>query len=73
MYVNANCPLKSRCVIQIYTTASIISSPRTAVSFGEYSDLPDMTSFKTFVASLAGHVASEAARSQVEKRESRCE
>jgi len=47
---------------QLYTTASIITSPRAAVNTGEYSDLSDMTSLKTFVASLAGHVASEAAR-----------
>ena len=47
---------------QLYTTASIITSPRTAVNSGEYSDLSDMTSLKIFVASLAGHAASEAAR-----------
>lgn len=47
---------------QLYTTASIITSPRAAVNSGEYFDLSDMTSLKTFVASLAGHVASEAAR-----------
>jgi len=48
---------------QLYTTASIITSPRTATDSGDYSDLSDMTNLKTFVASLAGHVASEAARS----------
>lgn len=47
---------------QLYTTASIITSPRAAVNSGEYSDLSDMTSLKTFVTSLAGHVATEAAR-----------
>jgi len=47
---------------QLYTTASIMSSPRTAVSSGDYSDLSDMTSLRTFTASLAGHVAAEAAR-----------
>jgi len=47
---------------QLYTTASIITSPRAAVNSGEYSDLSGMTSLKTFVTSLAGHVATEAAR-----------
>jgi Restriction endonuclease XhoI len=47
---------------QLYTTASIITSPRAGVNSGEYSDLSDMTSLKTFVTSLAGHVATEAAR-----------
>src|SRR6185437_10177121 len=49
---------------QLYTTASIITSPRTAIGSGDYSDLSDMTSLKTFVAALAGHVASEAARAE---------
>jgi type II restriction enzyme len=47
---------------QLYTTASVITSPRTAVDSGAYSDLSDMTSLKTFVTTLAGHVAAEAAR-----------
>lgn len=47
---------------QLYTTACLMASPRTAVSSGDYSSLSDMTSFKTFVTSLAGHVAAEAAR-----------
>ena len=47
---------------QLYTTASVITSPRTAVGSGQYSDLSEMTSLKTFVAALAGHVAAEAAR-----------
>jgi hypothetical protein len=33
-----------------------------AVPSGAYSSLSDMTSFKTFITSLAGHVAAEAAR-----------
>jgi hypothetical protein len=48
---------------QLYSTASILASPRTAVSDGKYRDLSDMTSLKTFVTALAGHVATEAARS----------
>ncbi len=47
---------------QLYTTASVITSPRTAVNSGDFSDLSSMTSLKTFVASLAGHVAAESAR-----------
>jgi Restriction endonuclease XhoI len=48
---------------QLYTTASITTSARSAINSGDYSNLSDMTSLKTFVASLAGHVAAEAARS----------
>jgi len=44
------------------TAASIIASPRTAVTTGEFADLSDMTSLKAFVTSFAGHVAAEAAR-----------
>lgn len=47
---------------QLYTTASVITSPRTAVNSGDFSDLSAMTSLKTFVASFAGHVAAESAR-----------
>jgi hypothetical protein len=47
---------------QLYTTACVMASPRDAVVTGTYSDLSEMTSFKTFVTSLAGHVATEAAR-----------
>jgi|SRR5271157_216202 len=48
---------------QLYTTASLLASPRAAVADGVYCELSDMTSLKTFVTSLAGHVAAEAARS----------
>jgi len=47
---------------QLYTTAALMTSPRSARSSGAYGDMSDMTSFKTFVTSLAGHVAAEAAR-----------
>ena len=47
---------------QLYTTASIMASPRTAVTTGEFCNLSDMTSFKTFVTSFAAHIAGEAAR-----------
>ena len=47
---------------QLYSTAALMTSPRTASSSGEYAHLSDMTSFRTFVTSLAGHIAAEAAR-----------
>jgi hypothetical protein len=47
---------------QLYTTASVIASPRSAAASGEFSSLSPMTGLKTFVTSLAGHVAAEAAR-----------
>lgn len=48
---------------QLYTTASVIASPRTALVTGEFVDLSVMTGLKTFVSSLGGHIAAEAARS----------
>ncbi|MGH6647543.1 PaeR7I family type II restriction endonuclease [Aquabacterium sp.] len=47
---------------QLYTTAALMTTPHAAVDTGEYSSLSDMTSFKTFVTSFAGHVAAQAAR-----------
>lgn len=47
---------------QLYTTASVITSTRTAVSTGKFAALSPMTDLRTFVASLAGHVAGEAVR-----------
>ena len=47
---------------QLYTTASVLLSTRSAVKGGAYSELSKMTSMNTFVTSLAGHVAAEAAR-----------
>lgn len=47
---------------QLYTTAAVISSPRSAAETGEYGSLSGMSGLKTFVTSLAGHVAAEAAR-----------
>lgn len=48
---------------QLYTTASLLASPRTAAATGEMAELSDMTGLKTFVTSFAGHIAAEAARS----------
>lgn len=47
---------------QLYTNASLIASPRIGADNGDYSSLSAMTSLKTFVTSLAGHIAAEAAR-----------
>ena len=48
---------------QLYTAASIIASPRSAAESGEFEDISELTSLKTFVTTLAGHIAAEAARS----------
>ncbi|MGE0682185.1 MAG: PaeR7I family type II restriction endonuclease [Candidatus Binatia bacterium] len=47
---------------QLYTMATILTSPRTAVADGVFSDRSEMTSLKTFVTSFAGHIAAAAAR-----------
>jgi len=47
---------------QLYTTASIILSPRSASTTGEYSELSELTGLRTFVSTLAGHIAAEAVR-----------
>jgi hypothetical protein len=47
---------------QLYTTASVIASPRSANATGEFSELSAMTGLKSFVTALAGHVAAESAR-----------
>ncbi len=47
---------------QLYTTATLITSPRTAALTGEFSEISAMTGLKTFVTTLAGHIAGEAAR-----------
>ncbi|MFI4957371.1 MAG: PaeR7I family type II restriction endonuclease [Gammaproteobacteria bacterium] len=47
---------------QLYTTATLIASPRSASATGDFSELSPMTNLRTFVTSLAGHIASEAAR-----------
>jgi hypothetical protein len=49
---------------QLYTTATLLLSPRTSVEDGGYTELSEMTDLKTFITSLAGHAAAEAARSR---------
>lgn len=47
---------------RLYTTATVLASPRTAADTGDYMDLSDLASLKTFITSFAGHIAAEAAR-----------
>lgn len=47
---------------QLYTTASLITSPRSAAETGEFAEMSAMTGLKTFVTGLAGHVAATVAR-----------
>lgn len=49
---------------QFYSTATALTSPRSAVTSGRYKNVSEMTSLKTFVTSFAGHIAAEAARSK---------
>lgn len=46
----------------LYSSASIILSPRAALETGEYTELSEMTNLKTFISVLAGHIAAEVAR-----------
>jgi type II restriction enzyme len=47
---------------QLYSSASVIVTPRSSVSDGSYCELSTMTGLRSFVISLAGHIATEAAR-----------
>ena len=47
---------------QLYTTAAVISSPRSAAETGDYGSQSEMTGLRTFITSFAGHIAAEAAR-----------
>lgn len=47
---------------QLYTSASVIATPRPAVADGAYTELSAMTGLRSFVASFAGHIAAEAVR-----------
>lgn len=46
---------------QLYTAASVIVSPRTAATTGEYTELSEMTGLRAFVAGFAAHIAGQAA------------
>lgn len=47
---------------QLYSAATILLTPRTAIDSGEYSELGELTGLRTFVTELTAHVAAEAAR-----------
>jgi type II restriction enzyme len=47
---------------QLYTSAALLTSPRSAVQSGDYCELSPLTNLLTFVTTLAGHVAAESAR-----------
>ena len=46
----------------LYTAASVIATPRTAVKSGAYAELSELTGLKGFVSLFAAHIAAEAAR-----------
>jgi hypothetical protein len=48
---------------RLYTTASLLLTPRTADVTGDYTELSELTGIASFVTTLAGHIAAEAARS----------
>jgi len=45
----------------LYTTAAVILSPRSASKSGTYSELSDITGLRAFVTTLAAHITAEAA------------
>jgi hypothetical protein len=47
---------------QLYSSAAVIITPRSAVADGAFTELSSMTGLRSFVASFAGHIAAEAAR-----------
>jgi hypothetical protein len=47
---------------QLYGAASVLTSPRSAIATGDFSEMSALTGLKNFVTTLAGHVAAEAAR-----------
>jgi len=46
----------------LYTAASVITSPASAVRNGSFSEMSDMTGLRNFLATFAAHIAAEAAR-----------
>ena len=47
---------------QLYTAATVIAAGRNAVSTGVFTELSAMTGLRTFITTLAGHIAATAAR-----------
>jgi Restriction endonuclease XhoI len=46
----------------LYTATAVLLSPRSAVDSGQFSDMSETTSLKTFVTTFAAHIAAEAVR-----------
>ena len=46
----------------LYTAASIITSPATAARNGRYCEVSELTGLKSFVTTFGGHIAAESAR-----------
>jgi Restriction endonuclease XhoI len=57
-----NIPCRKLTQERFYTTATVMASPRTAANTGEFANLSELTSLKTFITSFAGHIAAEASR-----------
>ncbi len=53
---------------QLYTAATVLATPRTAVNTGAYLELSELTGLQTFVTCFAGHIAAEAARGRNNRR-----
>lgn len=47
----------------LYTAACTLTSPRTSAKTGDFADMSELSSLKSFITAFAGHVAAEAARS----------
>ena len=47
---------------QLYSTAAVLTSKRDAVKSGDFGEMSKMTSLNAFVSAIAGHIATEAAR-----------
>jgi len=47
---------------QLYTTATLMLSRRDAMQSGRYSEMSELTGVKTFVTTLAAHIAGVVAR-----------
>lgn len=53
---------------QLYSAASLLTTPSTAADSGDYSELSELSGLKTFVTTFAGHIAAEAARNPAPRR-----
>lgn len=47
---------------KMYDAASVITSPRKAISTGKYIELSQLTGIETFIATLAGHISAVSTR-----------